>query len=350
VTQLFKYERIETTVTRAKEVRMFAERSITNAKRVSETDSERFWKRLRGFIFEPDIIQKAVTVLAERYRHRPGGYTRILRTRIRPGDAAPMAFIELVDRHSELRPARPVGENHVKNQIKEKRARSQTQMQVYDETRRAWEASRPLVPMEPIVPIPVPRNNILPPDKEMAREQARWPLRDDVFNVHRALRRGVPLRTLSFGDSYQVHQSVQKSSAQQQHSAKGEQKSSSAVAVAPEQPNIAAFERLYEARYRTPIDLGVRYSRYHRRWVRQHDMAKKASSSKGGDPGRGGPRSRYPPTLRRRSALSVATTATGEPAAAAAETTSKMPAAQTVGATKVRSEAERAASLPTLLD
>lgn len=45
--------------------------------------------------------------MAERYRDRDGGYTRILRTRTRTNDAAPMAFIEYVDREGELRPARP---------------------------------------------------------------------------------------------------------------------------------------------------------------------------------------------------------------------------------------------------
>ena len=45
--------------------------------------------------------------MAERYREREGGYTRIIRTRTRPNDAAQMAFIEYIDRAGELRPARP---------------------------------------------------------------------------------------------------------------------------------------------------------------------------------------------------------------------------------------------------
>ena len=54
-------------------------------------------------------IQKLFGEMAERYNERNGGYTRILRTRRRPNDAAQMAFIEYIDREGELRPARPVG-------------------------------------------------------------------------------------------------------------------------------------------------------------------------------------------------------------------------------------------------
>ena len=55
-----------------------------------------------------DIATTLFTDFAERYKDRNGGYTRILRTRKRPNDAAQMAFIEYVDREGELRPARPV--------------------------------------------------------------------------------------------------------------------------------------------------------------------------------------------------------------------------------------------------
>ena len=56
-----------------------------------------------------DVIQKLFGEMAERYKDRDGGYTRILRTRRRPNDAAQMAFIEYIGREGELRPARQVG-------------------------------------------------------------------------------------------------------------------------------------------------------------------------------------------------------------------------------------------------
>jgi large subunit ribosomal protein L17 len=56
-------------------------------------------------------MQKLFGELADRYKERDGGYTRILRTRRRPNDAAQMAFIEYIDREGELRPARPVRES-----------------------------------------------------------------------------------------------------------------------------------------------------------------------------------------------------------------------------------------------
>ena len=58
-----------------------------------------------------EVMQKLFGELADRYKERDGGYTRILRTRRRPNDAAQMAFIEYIDREGELRPARPVGES-----------------------------------------------------------------------------------------------------------------------------------------------------------------------------------------------------------------------------------------------
>lgn len=54
-----------------------------------------------------DILKRLFGEMAERYRDREGGYTRVLRTRRRPNDGAQMAFIEYVDREGELRPARP---------------------------------------------------------------------------------------------------------------------------------------------------------------------------------------------------------------------------------------------------
>jgi len=90
VTSLIKHERIETTLPKAKELRRFAERMVTLAKR-GDLHARR---QAAGFILEPPVVQKLFTVLAERFKDRQGGYTRIIRSGIRKGDTAPMGLIE----------------------------------------------------------------------------------------------------------------------------------------------------------------------------------------------------------------------------------------------------------------
>ncbi|MBW5449148.1 50S ribosomal protein L17 [Cohnella sp. CFH 77786] len=100
VTDLFLYERIQTTEAKAKEVRSIAEKLITLAKR-GDLHARRqvaaFVRRetLNG---EQDAIQKLFSDLATRYAERAGGYTRILKLGPRRGDSAPMVYLELVDR------------------------------------------------------------------------------------------------------------------------------------------------------------------------------------------------------------------------------------------------------------
>lgn len=103
VSQLIKNERIETTVQKAKELRRVADRVVTLGKQ-----GDLAARRQAAAIVDGEHeLHKLFTQLAERYRDRAGGYTRIIRTGLRQGDAAQMAFIEYIDREGELRPARP---------------------------------------------------------------------------------------------------------------------------------------------------------------------------------------------------------------------------------------------------
>ena len=100
VTDLFLYERIQTTEAKAKEVRSIAEKLITKAKK-GDLHARRqvaAFVRRETVDGEKDAIQKLFSELAERYSERAGGYTRILKLGPRRGDAAPMVYLELVDR------------------------------------------------------------------------------------------------------------------------------------------------------------------------------------------------------------------------------------------------------------
>ena len=92
VTALFEYERIETSVAKAKEARRFAERMITFAKR-GDLAARR---EVAGYVMKPAVTQKLFATIAPWYAERPGGYTRIIKTRARLGDAGEMAILELV--------------------------------------------------------------------------------------------------------------------------------------------------------------------------------------------------------------------------------------------------------------
>ena len=90
---LFRHEQIQTTVPKAKELRRFAEPLITLAKTPSVANRRIAFARLR----DREMVTKLFDTLGERYRDRPGGYTRILRCGYRAGDAAPMAYVQLID-------------------------------------------------------------------------------------------------------------------------------------------------------------------------------------------------------------------------------------------------------------
>jgi large subunit ribosomal protein L17 len=91
---LFENEIIKTTVPKAKELRRVAEPLITLAKEDSVAHRRLAFDRLR----DRDVVTKLFDELGPRYVDRPGGYLRILKCGFRPGDKAPMAYVELVDR------------------------------------------------------------------------------------------------------------------------------------------------------------------------------------------------------------------------------------------------------------
>lgn len=92
VTSLFEHERIITTTEKAKEVRPIAEKLITLAKR-GDTHARR---QALSYIRSKAVVEKLFTDIKEKFVNRNGGYTRILQTGVRKGDAAGMAIFELV--------------------------------------------------------------------------------------------------------------------------------------------------------------------------------------------------------------------------------------------------------------
>ncbi len=90
---LFEHGRIQTTLAKAKEVRPIAEKMITLARR-GDVHSRR---QALAFLRSQDVVYKLFSDVAPRFEGRPGGYSRIVKLGPRPGDAAEMAYLELVD-------------------------------------------------------------------------------------------------------------------------------------------------------------------------------------------------------------------------------------------------------------
>ena len=98
VTSLFEHERIVTTNEKAKEIRPIAEKMITLAKR----GDHHARRQALSFIRSKKIVAKLFDQIVEQFKERNGGYTRIVQTGVRQGDAASMAIIELVGYHEDL--------------------------------------------------------------------------------------------------------------------------------------------------------------------------------------------------------------------------------------------------------
>jgi len=92
-TSLFRHGRIETTLPKAKELRSYAEKLITAAKKNDLSARRRVMKKIK----DKEVVTKLFDEIAPQYSERPGGYTRILKMYPRRGDAAKQAIIELVE-------------------------------------------------------------------------------------------------------------------------------------------------------------------------------------------------------------------------------------------------------------
>ncbi len=102
VTSLFKYERIRTTDAKAKEIRRWADKLVTLAKR-GDLHARR---QALAIIREKDVVHKLFAEAPERFGQVSGGYTRVVKVGFRPGDAAPISMVELVTPEVKKKKAR----------------------------------------------------------------------------------------------------------------------------------------------------------------------------------------------------------------------------------------------------
>jgi len=93
VTALLEHGRIQTTEARGKELRRWVERVITTAK----ADNVAARRAVSAVVQSDAVAEKLFANLIPRFKDKPGGYTRVLKTAPRPGDGAPMVLVELVD-------------------------------------------------------------------------------------------------------------------------------------------------------------------------------------------------------------------------------------------------------------
>ena len=94
LTSLFRHERVLTTEAKAKAIRPTADEMVTLAKR----ESLHARRQVLSMVNDTAVVGRLFDTIAARFADRPGGYTRIVRVGPRPGDAAPMVYLELVDR------------------------------------------------------------------------------------------------------------------------------------------------------------------------------------------------------------------------------------------------------------
>ena len=120
-TDLFRHNSIKTTDTRAKELRRLADRMVTLAK----DGSLHARRKAATYIKDPDVLSRLFDELAEKYRERPGGYTRIIKLGYRKGDNSPISLIELVQ--EEYKPKKKSKKSKPKSESDKTEAKQQKQ-------------------------------------------------------------------------------------------------------------------------------------------------------------------------------------------------------------------------------
>jgi large subunit ribosomal protein L17 len=98
VTSIILNDRVHTTVTKAKATRPIVEKMIT----LGKNGSVHCRRQALAYLMTPDAVDRLFTTVSPRYATRPGGYSRIVRTGVRKGDASEMAFIELLGAEDDL--------------------------------------------------------------------------------------------------------------------------------------------------------------------------------------------------------------------------------------------------------
>ncbi len=136
VTYLLEKGRVETTVTRAKEVRAMAEKMITIAK--DNTLHAR--RQVLAYVTKEDVVKKLFDEIAPEYKGVNGGYTRIIKTGTRRGDAAEMAIIELVEpKAAEEKPVKKTASRAAKKTASTKKAAPEKKAEKAEEPAKAEE-------------------------------------------------------------------------------------------------------------------------------------------------------------------------------------------------------------------
>lgn len=120
-TTFFKYGSMKTTDSRAKEVRRVVEKLITIAKK----GTLQHRRQAASYLKDKDVLKKLFSEVVEKYKERPGGYTRIVKLGFRKGDGAPISLIELIQDEYKSKPKKRRFSTKAKDEIKKKDAVSE---------------------------------------------------------------------------------------------------------------------------------------------------------------------------------------------------------------------------------